>query len=114
MTSQVSEITLPNQQVSEITPPNQQVSEITPPNQQVSVITPLQGPQTPVAEPSQNAVLGLPIVHLSLIIQDPLGLNCLREAYIQWQRPFVTPVRPLQAESGCSHRIGKPLPRTHG
>ena len=49
MTSQVSEITLPNQQVSEITPPNQQVSEITPPNQQVSVITPLQGPwQSPV------------------------------------------------------------------
>ena len=72
MTSQVSEITPPNQQVAEIEPPsNLQVAEIEPPNQQVSEVTPLHVPQISVAEPTQHSVLGLPIVHLSLVIQDP-------------------------------------------
>ena len=48
-----------------------QVSEITPPNQQVSEVTPLHVPQISMAEPTQHSVLGLPIVHLSLVIQDP-------------------------------------------
>ena len=96
---QVSEVTPPNQLVSEITPSNQLVSEVTPPNKQVADhptgVTQPHTPQISGTEPTQYSILCLPIVHLSLVIQDPV------EVYFQWRRPFFYPVRPLQAESVC-------------
>ena len=70
VTLQVPECTA-NQRVSENIP---QASDLSPTNQQVSETTPLHSQKTPmcsVAEPTHYSVLGLPIVHLSLILENP-------------------------------------------
>ena len=96
------------QTVSENTPQLQTV--YLPTNQQVSEVTSLnivEKPGQTVAEPTHYSILGLPIVHLALALNNPTMDPAISERHITNGRIHLSDQQPLLADSAYFSPTGK-------